>query len=64
MKIIEQWWKPWTVWISGLASTLVGVSIYLPEVEQAIPPGVYKALIVAIFVARLIQQSQKDAANP
>lgn len=64
MKLIEQWWKPWSVWLLVAANTLVGVSMFLPEIQQAIPENWYKFALVAIFIARVIQQGKKDASNP
>lgn len=68
MKLIEQWYKKWSVWLLIATASIAWGEQLLPSLQAALPADWYKWAVLAITVARLIQQgekikAQKDAAN-
>ena len=59
--LVEKWYKKWSVWLTGAAITIVEAAPYIPELEQALPPGYYKYFLYAIFIARVIKQKSTEA---
>jgi len=59
MKIVEKWWRNWSVWLTACALFVAELAVYLPEVQQALPAEWYRAAFVAILVARIIKQQAK-----
>ncbi len=60
MKVIEQWYKPISVWLLAAANIIAGAAAYLPEVQQALPADWYRYALMAIFVSRLVKQGSKN----
>lgn len=62
MKLVDQWWKAWSVWGLSAITFLAGAQIFLPDLQQALPPHWYPIVSGAILIARIIKQGEKDAA--
>ena len=56
MKIVEQWWKAWSVWALGAAITVAELAPYVPELEQHLPADWYRIAFLVVLAARVVQQ--------
>ncbi len=56
MKMVEKWWKAWSAQLLMLAVVVSELSLYLPEIQQALPADWYQWAFRAILIARIIKQ--------
>lgn len=56
MKIIEKWYKKWSVWLLAAATAVAGVAPYLPEAQAYLPDDWYRYAFLVILIARVIAQ--------
>ena len=61
MKIIEQWWKPVSVWLLIGANAIAGLQLFIPDIQQALPDHWYRYAFGAILIARIIKQNFQKA---
>lgn len=60
MKLVEKWWKTWSVQLLALCVFLAELAQYLPEVREALPNEWYRAAFIIILVARIVKQREAD----
>lgn len=63
MKLIESWYKKWSVHLLGLCIFIAELAPYLPEVEQHLPANWYRFAFYAILAARIIRQKSDGPAT-
>lgn len=56
MKLIEGWWRAWSVQLLALCVALSELAQYLPEVREALPADWYRVAFVVVLVARMVKQ--------
>lgn len=56
-KIIEEWWKPWSVKLLGLATAISTLQLFMPDLQQALGPDWFRYAFGVILVARIIKQT-------
>ena len=61
MKMIEGWWKKWSVQLLAACIAIAELAAYLPEVREYLPPDWYRWAFMAVMLARIV--SQKKASN-
>ena len=57
MKLVEKWYKNWSVWLLSVAVFVAELAPYLPEVQQNLPSEWYRAAFIIILVSRVIKQN-------
>lgn len=63
MKLVEQWWKKWSVWALGACIAIAELAQYMPELQQHLPADWYRIAFLVVLAARVIKQrSAADAA--
>lgn len=60
MKLVEQFWKTWSVQLLALCVFLAELAQYLPEVREALPDEWYRVAFIVILVARIVKQKAKE----
>jgi len=60
MKIIEKWYKKWSVWLLAGFSFLASLEVFLPEVRESLPADWYQYAFILVLVARIIKQANTD----
>lgn len=60
MKLVDQWWKAWSVQALALCLFLAELAQYLPEVREALPDEWYRVAFIIILIARVVKQREAD----
>ena len=63
MKLVEQWWKTWSVQLLALCVFVAELAQYLPEVREALPDEWYRVAFLVILAARIVKQKAGEAGS-
>ena len=64
IKMVEKWWKAWSVWLLIAANAIAGLQMFIPDIQQALPDHWYRYAFGAILIARMIKQNLPKADEP
>ena len=56
MKLVDQWWKAWSVWLLSAAIGIAELAPYVPELEQHLPADWYRVAFLIVLAARVVKQ--------
>lgn len=58
--------KSWTIWFNGICGALMAllplVQEYLPYLQQALTPGVYRFLLIGFVVGNILLRFKTNSA--
>jgi hypothetical protein len=60
MKLIEHWWKKWSVQLLAGCIAVAELAPYLPEVEAHLPADWYRFAFYAVLMARIVRQKNES----
>lgn len=60
MKLVEQWWKAWSVKLLIAANAVAGLAVFLPEMRESLPEHWYQWAFGIILIARIIKQQDNN----
>ena len=63
MKLIESWYKKWSVHLLAACIAIAELAPYLPEVREHLPEDWYRYAFILVLAARIIRQKSDDQ-NP
>lgn len=61
--LIKDWKKSWSVWLLAAANAIAGLAMFIPDIEQALPPHWYRYAFEIILLARIIKQNFPEKTN-
>lgn len=56
MKLVDQWYRKWSVMMLGAAIGIAELAPYVPELQEHLPADWYRAAFLIVLVARVIKQ--------
>ena len=60
-RLIDDWHKKWSVWITGIGTMLATTWASLPQdMRDHFPSWMFAAMFAAAFVARNLKQGKRD----
>ena len=63
MKLIESWYKKWSVHLLAACIAIAELAPYLPEVREHLPADWYRYAFMLVLAARIIRQKSDEAAS-
>lgn len=63
MKLVQSWYKKWSVHLLAACIAIAELAPYLPEVREHLPADWYRYAFMLVLAARIIKQKSNDQ-NP
>ena len=63
MKLVQSWYKKWSVHLLAACIAIAELAPYLPEVREHLPVDWYRYAFMLVLAARIIRQKSDDK-NP